>query len=354
MNFAKKCKELRIKKAATQEQMATALKISPQAISKWENNISLPDITLLPEISTYFGVTIDELFDITTEKHIERIQTMLMLDKSITENEFAYAREFLLSHVTQKKHSEICLQLLPALYNHKADEYRKKAEHYAKEALAQFPENHNNHANLCEAQQGTCGDWNLNNHVERIRYYKDFLTQNPDSIEGLQWYITELLHVGRCDEAKEAIEKMKEYSIKDCNDHSCADTITYRIDIYRTKLLWEQGLHAESLALIEKLTTATPNNWFVLNFAGDIYAKACQYNKAIDCYRRSIDVQPKPRYTDAAMSIAQICEITGESAHAIEAWKLYIQILNSDWNIFEGEALDRANIKIQQLSNQII
>lgn len=37
MNFAKKCKELRMKKAVTQEQMASALNVSSQAVSKWEN-----------------------------------------------------------------------------------------------------------------------------------------------------------------------------------------------------------------------------------------------------------------------------------------------------------------------------
>ena len=62
MNFAKKCKELRMKKAVTQEQMATALNLSSQAVSKWENGVTLPDIELLPEISVYFGVTIDERF----------------------------------------------------------------------------------------------------------------------------------------------------------------------------------------------------------------------------------------------------------------------------------------------------
>lgn len=36
MNFAKKCRELRMKKAVTQEQMAVALNLSSQAISKWE------------------------------------------------------------------------------------------------------------------------------------------------------------------------------------------------------------------------------------------------------------------------------------------------------------------------------
>ena len=40
MNFAKKCKELRMKKAVTQEQMASALNVSSQAVSKWENGVS--------------------------------------------------------------------------------------------------------------------------------------------------------------------------------------------------------------------------------------------------------------------------------------------------------------------------
>lgn len=344
MNFAKKCKELRIKKAVTQEQMATALNLSPQAISKWENGITLPDITLLPEVSVYFGVTIDELFDMTDEKHLDRIQNMLILQETIDDNDFEYARNFLLSHMDEQEHAEICLQLLPALYNHKADEYRKKAEYYAKEALTHFPENHTNHANLNDAQQGTCGDWNLDNHAERIRYYKEFIEKNPDSNEGLHWYITELLHVGRCDEAEAAIEKI---SADKSHTSAC------RIDIYRAKLLWEQGSHEDALAETEKLISANPDNWLVLNFAGDIYAKACQYQNAIDCYERCMEVQPKPRYTDAAMAIAQICEITGDTPRAIKAWETYINILNDDWNTHEGLYLERAKKKIQELKNTL-
>ncbi len=344
MNFSKKCKELRIKKAVTQEQMATALSLSPQAISKWENGITLPDITLLPEISVYFGVTIDELFDVTDEKHLDRIQNMIILQETIDDNDFEYARNFLLSHMGEQEHAEICLQLLPALYNHKADEYRKKAEYYAKEALTHFPENHTNHANLNDAQQGTCGDWNLDNHAERIRYYKEFIEKNPDSKEGLHWYITELLHVGRCDEAEAAIEKI---SADKSHTSAC------RIEVYRAKLLWERGRHKEALSCTEKLISANPDNWLVMNFAGDIYAKACHYQKAVACYERCMEVQPKPRYTDAPMAIAQICEITGDTARAIKAWETYMDILHDDWNTSEGLYLERAKKKIQELKNTL-
>ena len=53
---------LRKTKNITQEELANALHISYQAISKWENGSSQPDIALLPAIANYFGVSLDELF----------------------------------------------------------------------------------------------------------------------------------------------------------------------------------------------------------------------------------------------------------------------------------------------------
>ena len=62
INIAKNITELRKKKGITQEQLATALNISPQAVSKWETNTSLPDTQTLPLIANHFGVSIDYLF----------------------------------------------------------------------------------------------------------------------------------------------------------------------------------------------------------------------------------------------------------------------------------------------------
>ena len=45
----------------TQEEVATKLNITPQAVSKWENDVSAPDISLLGEIADMFGITVDEL-----------------------------------------------------------------------------------------------------------------------------------------------------------------------------------------------------------------------------------------------------------------------------------------------------
>lgn len=45
----------------TQEQLAERIGVSAQAVSKWENNLSCPDISILPELSALFGISIDEL-----------------------------------------------------------------------------------------------------------------------------------------------------------------------------------------------------------------------------------------------------------------------------------------------------
>ena len=53
---------LRKAKGVTQEKMAQQIGVTFQAISKWENEYTLPDIMMLPVIADYFGVSIDDLF----------------------------------------------------------------------------------------------------------------------------------------------------------------------------------------------------------------------------------------------------------------------------------------------------
>ena len=58
-----KIQSLRKNKRLTQAQLAEALAVSAQTVSKWENHLSAPDIALLPVIARYFGITMDELFN---------------------------------------------------------------------------------------------------------------------------------------------------------------------------------------------------------------------------------------------------------------------------------------------------
>ena len=61
MNFGKTILELRKQKNITQEALAAELGVTAAAVSKWENNYTLPDILMLCALADYFQVTTDEL-----------------------------------------------------------------------------------------------------------------------------------------------------------------------------------------------------------------------------------------------------------------------------------------------------
>ena len=59
--FGQRLQRLRKNANLTQEDVATKLNITAQAVSKWENDVSAPDISVLVELSDILGVSLDEL-----------------------------------------------------------------------------------------------------------------------------------------------------------------------------------------------------------------------------------------------------------------------------------------------------
>lgn len=59
--LGKRISDLRHQKGLKQDELAERLNVSPQAVSKWENDQTCPDITLLPELAKILGVSVDEL-----------------------------------------------------------------------------------------------------------------------------------------------------------------------------------------------------------------------------------------------------------------------------------------------------
>lgn len=75
MVFSETLQKLRKERGVTQEQLASYLGVSPQAVSKWENG-GYPDGDLLPRLADYFGVSIDYLYG--REKEKVSLEQMLM------------------------------------------------------------------------------------------------------------------------------------------------------------------------------------------------------------------------------------------------------------------------------------
>ncbi len=76
INIGDNLKQLRLQKGLTQEQLAEVFGVSSQAISRWENNTSYPDITLLPGLAIYFNTSVDAIVgmdEIRREETLRRI-----------------------------------------------------------------------------------------------------------------------------------------------------------------------------------------------------------------------------------------------------------------------------------------
>ena len=67
LNIGEKIRSKRRERNLTQEELANILGITKAAVSKWENEESYPDITMLPQIAQLFHITMDELFDYSLE-----------------------------------------------------------------------------------------------------------------------------------------------------------------------------------------------------------------------------------------------------------------------------------------------
>lgn len=70
-------KKLRREKGITQERLAEYLNISTQAVSKWERGETLPDITLVIPLASYFGVSTDALLGLDEAKNKAKAEEML-------------------------------------------------------------------------------------------------------------------------------------------------------------------------------------------------------------------------------------------------------------------------------------
>lgn len=84
MSFGNIIKKLRQDNNLTQEQLAEVLSISPQAVSRWETNAALPDISLLPAIANYFDVTTDYLLEVDVSNKKKEVDGIIDAARSYT------------------------------------------------------------------------------------------------------------------------------------------------------------------------------------------------------------------------------------------------------------------------------
>lgn len=77
LEIGKKIKELRLSKKMTQKELAHLLNVTPQAVSKWERNESIPDIQTLVNLGKTFNISVDEILGIKNKSFFDSLFSKL-------------------------------------------------------------------------------------------------------------------------------------------------------------------------------------------------------------------------------------------------------------------------------------
>ena len=139
MELGKKIRQLRYKAGLTQEQLADKLGIGPQSISKWENAASMPDITTLPLLAETFGISIDDLFDLSSEQRLNRIENSLDINEELPQDLFREYEDFLKTQLDDAQNKKRATGMLAYLYWHRMNSSAQKAARYAKDVIRMAP-----------------------------------------------------------------------------------------------------------------------------------------------------------------------------------------------------------------------
>lgn len=337
MNIGSQIKAMRLRRGATQEALARHLGVTAQAVSKWENGTAAPDISLLPELSAYFGVSIDELFALSDETRMSRIQNMLydvrFIAPAAVEGEILFLQE----KAKREPHSSQSLEMLANLEMHLAAGHHARAAEYALAAISRSPDSARAHTALAHAMGGKHVDPRNNFHNELISHYKACIAEHPEAANPYAWLIAQLIDDGRLAEARHYCDQMAEYDS------------SYYVTVQRVKIALAENRLADAKAMWTDLARSHPTNWSVHHWIGDFQAQTGDYAAAKESYRRAIELMEAPHYADPIDSLAKICEIDGDIPGAIAARQLELEIAEKEWGDVSGESVDCICREIQRL-----
>lgn len=243
LTIGRNIKRLREEQNITQQALAEKLCISFQAVSKWETGSTLPEITLMPAIAEFFGVTIDTLFQPNMMAYRNKAERLMSLYESnvgnveiFTQAEREYKKLFESESFTDEDIGDYAY-----LMECHARYYLKIAEEFYQKAIDQGAQ------------------------LKGPSYYKN-----------QRQYILFLSRLGR---SQESIDKYKQLIIQEPNNpmHYSALIAAYK----------NAGDFQNAVKVAEAGLALFPNDVVLLIYAGDTYKNLQDYNHAKQCWIRA-------------------------------------------------------------------
>lgn len=340
MNIGNQIKTLRLRRGVTQEAMALQLGITAQAVSKWETGASEPDISLLPAISAYFGVSIDELFALSDETRIERIENMLHYQRDVEPAIADREADFLLEKARREPGDPRIYSLLAWMENHRADTHRRRGAQYAKVSLAQQADNQEALNWLAYSHQLLGPYWTLaDSHKEIIDYLTELLEKHPAASAAYFWLIDALLKDDRFTQAMEVCDKWGKL------EHTC------QIPYCRGLITWRSGDRVGALKLWEQMVRDFPDSDTAWGLYAEGYVLTGDYAGALEMLEKAKALQPEPSTTYWEMG-ALYRELAGDISGAISSLEQMLILMASQGQT-EGAWVETVHRELARLKRKL-
>ena len=325
MEMGKKIRQLRFKAGLTQEQLAEKMGVAPQSVSKWENAVAMPDISSLPMLAEIFGISIDDLFDLTAEQRFNRIENRMDAEEELPQDVFREFEDFLKGQLAEGENKKRTTGLIAYLYWHRMNSFAQKASRYARESVRLDPGEKAWQWILNKSEGHAVWDWNLANHAKAIDFYRELVEKDPEIRLPYYYLLDNLIADHRADEAEEVLKRLS----------ALKDTRPVLNEVYRAHIALARYDEKEADRIIEDLV-ADSGDFACLFEAAQYYAGKCDYDKAIEYYERSFEKETRrPRFQDELMGIAEIWEIRGDYTKAAETYDRIIDLLENEWGLTE-------------------
>ena len=268
-------RNLRNEQYITQEQLAEALGVSPQAVSRWENETTYPDILILPAIANFFDVTTDFLLGVDVVHKQEEIDRILKTDMEFanygkTEERIKLMKESL---ETYPNEGRLLHNLAAALFSYYFIGNTKHSEEEKNKGALEI-------IATCKKAMKYSQDTSINDYCKRLMilsYTKikefDKAAEIAETLSQM-WCSKELIKPEiYIDTDKKKASELFQHSLI-----MCIDETNHCIDMVR----WLSGFSVE-----EKLEISKLQENFLLSFLGDkpLFYNDRLYNTAeCQCY----------------------------------------------------------------------
>ena len=281
MTIGDKIRQLRVERHITQEKLAKHLNISYQAISRWEQNVTLPDLSIIPKIADYFEITTDELLCVVSAKSksvsTHREKLFSLYEKSGTEEDFnkavtAYNEVILHGNPTSQD-----LFYYVCLYDNRSRRYMEIAIKYCKKVI----EDKNQNRDAYWFHINTRLSLNLvrsNRANEALQIQNGFLEREPDNYLAYASVAFAYHFAGDAKTAYEYVKKAEKIQ-QDENEMNGVEIYTGAGDICRSLKKYD-----EALVYWDKAFEADTSCISCLFSKAAAYEEMGQFAKAIETY----------------------------------------------------------------------